>query len=460
MLSYLGSQIERLGRWLATIGATKSAPMSLRTPAWRGSNYTDKYKRNREPTPNELIEELKGVAWACASINASVCANFPPTLYVRTPKGQPQPKCLTKAISRRKQERFQDQFKAFDRIEEVVNHPLVSLLAMPTPPEVSLNSYDLWELTTLYLEVHGRAYWLLERDGLGTPRWAWILPAQNMTGHRKPNSENIIDYWEYNTGKTRQQFAPEDVLFFRYPDPRDPYLGGLSPLRSCFEQVTLTSHYAARKQAIFENDAIPSALISPEEVIGEEERERLETLWNDRLRRGGAGRVVVAESKMSVGILQHSLGDLALLAEQNISKEQIANAFHVPMPFLTTTTNLANLQAATHQHMSLCISPRLKRRDEKLNESLVPLFDDSGKLFLSSDDPIPINAENNLQLEQSRLKFGVVTINEVRGEQGLDPVPWGDAPWLPLAWARATDTERHQEAPATGRNKPLRPEEE
>jgi hypothetical protein len=57
MFGFIGSQIERLGRWLSG----KSAPLSLRTGAWRGSNYTDKYKRNREPTPNELIEELKGV---------------------------------------------------------------------------------------------------------------------------------------------------------------------------------------------------------------------------------------------------------------------------------------------------------------------------------------------------------------------------------------------------------------
>ena len=35
----------------------------------------------------------------------------------------------------------------------------------------------------------------------------------------------------------------------------------------------------------------------------------------------------------------------------------------------------------------------------------------------------------------------VVTINEVRGEQGLPPVPWGDAPWLPVRWAQ-TNRER------------------
>ena len=81
-----------------------------------------------------------------------------------------------------------------------------------------------------------------------------------------------------------------DHLYFRYPDPRDPYTGGLSPLRACYEQVALTSEYAAFKQAKFENHAIPDAIVSPDEVIGEEERDRLETQWNSAFARAARAR--------------------------------------------------------------------------------------------------------------------------------------------------------------------------
>jgi hypothetical protein len=113
------------------------------------------------------------------------------------------------------------------------------------------------------------------------------------------------------------------------------------------------------------------------------------------------------------------------------TKEDIANAFHVPLPFLTGRTNLANMQAADHHHKSLAITPRLRRRDEKLNEQLVSWFDPTGRLFLASADPIPANQDQLLQLEQAHLKFGVRTINEVRAARGLSPVPWGERPWLP-----------------------------
>jgi hypothetical protein len=34
---------------------------------------------------------------------------------------------------------------------------------------------------------------------------------------------------------------------------------------------------------VFDNHALPNAIISPEEVIGEDERHRLEELWNQRM---------------------------------------------------------------------------------------------------------------------------------------------------------------------------------
>jgi HK97 family phage portal protein len=286
------------------------------------------------------------------------------------------------------------------------------------------NRFDLWELTQTYLEVHGRAFWYLAMNpALGVPDEIWVLPGQNVTPKRAPDSARPIDYYEYRTGASEQRFRPEEVILFRYPDPREPYTGGLSPLRACYEQVALLSDYAAMKKAVYENQAIPSALLTPADVIGEEERDRLEAQWNQRFRKGGAGRVVVTEASMKLQVLSHSLGDLAQLAEMGATKEDVMNAFHVPVSYFTKDTNLANLQAADHQHKSLAIAPRLTRRDEKLNEQLVPLYDPTGRLFLASDDPVPVNQELGFREREIDMKYGIVTVNEVRGERGLPPVP-------------------------------------
>lgn len=427
--------LRRVAAWLLA----KTAPPGLVGNQWTGTNFVDSLKRHRQPAPNELLAELKATAWTCATINAAVCAAFPPRLYVTTSAHQPEPKCATKALGRQVERRLRAaphlvmHTKAAQAIQEVVDHPLLTLLEQVNPIH---NAFDLWELTTLYQEVLGSAYWYLERDALGVPVEIWILPAQNVTPKREPRSTNIVDYYEYCAGDHRQNFAPSDCIHFRYPNPRDPYASGLSPMQACVEQVSLTSDYTAFRQAKLQNRAIPDAIISPDQSLGEEERDRLESQWNLKFRHGGAGRVVIGDTGLKVQLLNQSIGDLAALADMKATKEDIANAFHVPLSMLSTDTNLANIQAAEHQHMSIAISPRLRRRDEKLNEQLIPLYDPSRRLFLASEDPVPVNRELTAKEKELDLKYGVVTINEDRMERGLEPVPWGWVPWLPREWAQ------------------------
>jgi HK97 family phage portal protein len=224
------------------------------------------------------------------------------------------------------------------------------------------------------------------------------------------------------------KFRPEEVVHFHFPDPRDPYSGGLSPLRACYEQAALTGEYAAMRRALYENSALPGMVLSPDGPIGTDERARLEKQWEQKFRGAGAGKVLISETGLKVDVLAHSMGDLAALAEVKATKEDIANAFHVPLPFLSGETNLANMQASVQLHRSLAVGPRLRRRDEKLNEQLIPRYDTSGRLFVASEDPAPVDAEQRRRQCESDLRYGVRTVNEVRSERGLPPVAWGDQP--------------------------------
>jgi HK97 family phage portal protein len=415
--------LHRFARWLAR----KTAPPYL--PAVGSLLPLDAYRRRLAPTGYELLCELKNTAWTCASINAAVCAASPPKLYVQTNPGQPAPRCLTRNIDAAFMQKLRLHSairNPTSAIEEVVDHPLLTLLWQVNPVH---NAFDLWEITQLYLEVHGSAYWLLDVAPLvNVPNQIWILPAHLVTPRREPGSGRVVDYYEY-AGQTIERFSPERIVHFRMPDPRDPYCSGLSPLRACFEQAALTSEFAAMKRSIYDNAALPSVMITPEEAMGTDERDRLEKLWQQKFQGGGQGKALVAQSRLKVTPLSHSMGDLAALADMKATKEDIANAFHVPLPFLSGDTNLANMQAADHLHKTLAILPRLRRRDEKLNEQLVPLFDPTGRLFFASPDPTPANQQFLLAQEQADLRHGVRTINEVRAARGLAPVAWGDRPW-------------------------------
>jgi HK97 family phage portal protein len=432
--SLLASLLSRLAAWLSPTGSGL---------AGLAGSFPQTSGRSRSPTPAELLAELKSTAWTCATLNAAACASFPPRLYVATRHNQPAPRCLSRALAGNEERRLRGlshlalHTRAAARIEEVTDHPLLDLLRHANPV---FNAFDLWEITTLSQEVLGTAYWLLDPGPLGVPAAVWPLPAHQVTPVREPNSPRIVDAYVFRNAGREERFPPQRIIAFRYPDPRAPYTAGLSPLRACFDQARLLSDLTDFRREKFENHALPDALLCPDTVLGEEERDRLELLWNQRLRRGGAGRVVVAESAMRVQLLEHSMGDLAALADLRATREDIANAFHIPLAFLTSETNLANLQAAQEQHARQALLPRLRRRDEKLNEQLIPLYDPTGRLFLASDDPVTANREQVVAEREQALRYGVLTINEARSEQGLPPVPWGDTPWLPANWQQVSST--------------------
>lgn len=416
--------LHRLATWLAG----KTAPAAVRLTGVDRPSFVDAYRRLRNPSALELLAELKNTAYACASLNAAVCASYPPRLFVSTRPGEPEPRCLTRTLTLPERRSLTRQVKSVERIEEVLTHPLLELFRAVNPTH---NSHDLWELTTLYQEVHGSAYWQLTFDALGLPESIWVLPSQHVVARRAEDSTELVDYYEVRARQGEARLSPSEVIHFRYPDPRDPYGVGLSPLRAAYEHVAMASEFLAYKRSVWTNNALPSVILSPGEVISPEERDRLESAWQQKFARGGNGRVLVAESRLSVDVVNPGLGDLAALAEAGATKAEVANAFGVPLALLTTETNLANLQAALEQHSSLTIRPRLRRRDEKINEQLIPLYDPSGRLFVASDDPAPESQEFQLQQQEVDLKWGVRTINEVRAERGLAPVEWGDVPWRP-----------------------------
>src|SRR5438874_905438 len=130
MRKLLANTLHRLAGWLSP----KTMPSALAGPQWSGTTYVDAYKRNRAPTPNELMAELKNTAWACASINAAVCAANPPQLYVATQEGQAAPKCLVRDLHPRQEKqlraspRLAVQHRKAMRLQQVTDHPLLDLL--------------------------------------------------------------------------------------------------------------------------------------------------------------------------------------------------------------------------------------------------------------------------------------------------------------------------------------------
>jgi hypothetical protein len=132
------------------------------------------------------------------------------------------------------------------------------------------------------------------------------------------------------------------------------------------------------------------------------------------------GKTLLLEKGLKYQGISMSPREMNYIQGRKFIREEIAAAFGVPMSKLTSeSVNRANALAGDVQYMSDTIEPRCRRIEEKLNERLLPMYDDTGSLFVAYDDIVPADKEFRLRERSSNLE---------RQIDGQEPVEWGDKP--------------------------------
>jgi len=406
-----------------------------------GPPFMDAFRKHLAPSPAELLAENLGTAYACGMLNADLLAGTPLRLFVTTGRGEAQAKMSrrgeTIGVDRKTLTRLKahppggSRVREAVRVEEVLSHPMLELLNRPTPSAdgIGLSIFELFSFTQLYQEVIGRAYWLVDRDGLDdTPTGIWLLAAHQVKEVCDPSSDRIIDYYQFagggGAGGTR--FEPSRIVPFRMPDLRNPYTGGMSPLRSVIEQVRILRKVDAHTGALLDNQARPDGLFIPKGSaegydIGQVAAARLESAINQRFRRAGRGSVMVAEHDGEFVPLQWPVRDIADLEQFKLGKTVIANGYQVPTSKLDRNdANRASATTGDYAHAKDAGVPRCKRNQAALNTFFVPMWDQSRRLFLAYDSPVPEDREEDREDRKVLVTAGAIIKNELRTQSGLE----------------------------------------
>lgn len=383
--------------------------------------------------------------YACALRNATTAAGVDLGVYATGTTGTGKYRTRSLTLPERRAlaaEWHRRRVKAAgsDDVVELADHPLAVLLAKANP---NMTGTELFELTWAYLELTGNAYWYLERQeigGAGVPARSvpiGIYPLMSQYVRVVPDEQNVIAGYLY--GKTERDSVAYDrseIIHFRYPNPRN-MLYGMGPAQAAACAARRMEARSEYEQAMWDNDATPTLGISVEGNLSPESRKRL--LEQFRQTYGGPqnkGKPVVLEGGMSVAPIGMAPQDTQMLENARFSREEIAAVFGVPMTLLEMSdANRASAEAGNTAYLAQTIVPRLARMESKINEELCPLFDDSGRLFVQFDDPVPENVEIDLEARTRYIQAGVLSPNEVRREMGLEPRDGGDeyrtAPAMP-----------------------------
>ena len=286
---------------------------------------------------------------------------------------------------------------------------------------------DIRQLTQIWRELVGEAFWILEQNRGGQP--AEIIPVPPHWVKETPTAGK--PYFEVRSRFSTLQIPSEHMLWIKDPDPYDPYGRGTGIAASLADELETDEYAAKHVKSFFRNRARPEILVTGP-GLNREAAKRLERQWLDKLQgRAHLPHFMDAPVGVSIKELSQSFTDLELVELRKHEREIVMNVFGVPPEIfgVVENSNRATIDAADYLFAKLVLVPRLDDLRDVYQERLLPLFG-SEDLEIRYESPVQEDREH--ELEAAKAAPWALTVNEWREIAGRDAKDDGDVHMLPL----------------------------
>lgn len=251
----------------------------------------------------------------------------------------------------------------------------------------------------------------------------------NMDKHGIIPEEN--GYYQYSyknpSGKPKA-FNKDEIIYGRMNLSNETKPYGISPLQSVQQEVELMIQATRWNKEFYKNNAIPDGILGLK--LEQDALERFRSMWLQQ----NQGK----PHKLSfVNNTDHSFTNLSMNNKDMEWLNGMKWYFHVIFGAYGLSpaevgfyqdVNRSSQEGQERVTVRNAIKPYLELIASKINREILPELvghtDIEFKWF-------PANSDEEIEAHKQaidKLNAGVWTINEVRAQEGLDPVPWGDAP--------------------------------
>ncbi len=299
---------------------------------------------------------------------------------------------------------------------EVETHPVLDLLDNANE---FLTGLTARQLTQIYLDLTGEAFWLLERNGAGRPVEYWPIPPDWVLDTPTPDKEAFRVSFRGWQG----EIPKSEIIWMFEPDPVNPYSRGSGTGRALADELETDEYASKHVKSWFYNRARPDIIISADGLTPQDTA-RLEEDW---LRKSQgfwkAYKPYFMSRKVDIQALSQSFESMQLVDLRKYERDTIVQVYGVPPEILgiIESSNRATIASAELLYSKWVIQPRLEFLRAVLQEKLVPEFDD--RLIIDYVSPVSEDKEYNLQVAQAAPWS--LTVDEWREMQGLEPLADG-----------------------------------
>lgn len=430
LLEYLTYNIGRTAgsyrKGLADVFHTSGTrPSALDPTIWGDSIFWGEgTQAGKVRTKEDMLREFTSWVYICASLNAESVGAAGLNLYAaKLEKGKKIQLFPTRSVDKIQMKRLESNtglnsyLKKAQEIEEVDEHPFLDLMKRVNP---FMNGREFRELTSLFLDLTGDAYWYIIRDGLQVPKELWVIPSPYIQPVPGKDLRDFVKGYLYKRGGIELTLKIEDVVHLRHANPKNEFIG-FSCVQGVADAVYVNKEMYVFEEALFKNKARVGGVLESIDLIGTEEMKRLKEEWQQGYAGSArAGKTPVLPPGLKFTKDTMTPAELSFIEGKKITREEIAVAFDVPIGKLVSTdVNRANADSASYTHAKSGVTPRLCLQEEKLNERILPLFDTN--IFCAFDDVVPEDKEMILKENTEYVNAGIVSRDEVRETLGKEP---------------------------------------
>lgn len=310
--------------------------------------------------------------------------------------------------------------------EEVLDHDFLKLWNNPNP---DMTRSEILEHLSAFLDIEGNSYLLKAKDGSGKTRelyplradWVKVIPT------KEENPDRLIEKYVYSQdGKKGITLDVEDIVPIRLFSPHFfnemTGKGTVAGAKSIIDEEKTISQW---NKTFFEKGAITSGILEYDGVLEPEEKAVVEAQWKQEMAgMKNNGATPLLHGGMTYKPTQFTQKELAFIDQRKLNRDDIFLLFGVPKALMMSEdVNLANAKQALWAFTRFTVRPRLKKIEDAINRHLLPEFGEG--LTVEFDNPVPNDRDAEIKEYQAAIG-NWMTPNEIRGEEGLKPIPGGD----------------------------------
>jgi hypothetical protein len=322
-------------------------------------------------------------------------------------------------------------------VREMPEHPLHDLF---DHPNAFLTESTLIGLIVSALEVSGTAFVWYETDTRPGPN-LWFIP----TGwiREDPEAEVALTRFVVRPENSTDEFhlTSDELIRLSYQDPANP-LQSLSPLRACYRSVLADENILDSQNAAFKNGAQPGLIVkvgsqSSGSAVGSADDAPALTSTQrrvlvQRIKEATSGAANAGEPIILDAIIKEvtpyttAPAEMGFTESSLLTRDRILAVFGVPKVIVGMTDD-ANRASAVVSDETFCFhkcAPICRLLSDHFTQFFRVVYDDP-ELVVWIDHPRPRDPDGKRADLGQLIGASAITIDELRQEHGLPPLPGG-----------------------------------